>query len=155
MAAQFRSASDQLDSLQDGITQDLKTAVASVNSLTSQIADLNAKIANAQGSGHDPNTLLDQRDTAISDLSKIVQVSTVAASDGTVGVFLGGGQKLVLGADATRAHDRRRPVRREQGADRHQGRRDHARLPRRLHRRRIGRRPACGCRTTTSPTRAA
>jgi flagellar hook-associated protein 1 len=101
MAAQFRSASDQLDSLQVGITQDLKTAVASVNSLTSRIADLNAKIATAQGSGHDPNTLLDQRDTAIADLSNIVQVSTVAASDGSVGVFLGGGQKLVLGAEAT------------------------------------------------------
>jgi flagellar hook-associated protein 1 len=101
MAAQFSSASDQLDSLQDGITQDLKTAVASVNSLTSRIAGLNAKIASAQASGHDPNTLLDQRDTAIADLSNIVQVSTVAASDGSVGVFLGGGQKLVLGAEAT------------------------------------------------------
>jgi len=101
LAAQFRGASDQLDSLQAGITQDLKTGVASLNSLTARIADLNGKIALAKGSGHEPNTLLDQRDQAIADLSKIVQVTTVAAADGSVAVFVGGGQKLVLGSEAT------------------------------------------------------
>jgi len=92
LAAQFRGASEQLDSIQAGITQDLKTGVASLNSLTTRIADLNGKIALAKGSGHEPNTLLDQRDQAIADLSKIVQVTTVAAADGSVAVFLGGGQ---------------------------------------------------------------
>ncbi|HEY4958788.1 MAG TPA: flagellar hook-associated protein FlgK [Caldimonas sp.] len=101
LATQFRSASDQLDSQQAGITQDLKTSVASINSLTARIADLNQRIANVKGTGHDPNDLLDQRDTALGDLSQLVQVTTVAASDGTVGVFLGGGQKLVLGSDST------------------------------------------------------
>ena len=101
LATRFRAASDQLDAQQAGIAQDLRTAVASVNALTARIATLNQSIANAQGSGHAPNELLDQRDSALADLSKIVQVSTVAAADGTVGVFLGGGQKLVLGSDAT------------------------------------------------------
>ena len=101
LASRFRAASDQLDSQQAGIAQDLRTAVASVNSLTTRIAALNQQIASVQGTGHTPNDLLDQRDSAIADLSKIVQVTTVAAADGTVGVFLGGAQKLVLGADAT------------------------------------------------------
>jgi len=101
LAARFRSASDQIDSIQVGIAQDLRTAVTSINALTTQIADLNRRIANVKGTGHEPNDLLDQRDTAISDLSKIAQVTTVGAADGTVGVFLGGGQKLVLGGEAT------------------------------------------------------
>ena len=101
LAARFRGASDQIDSIQAGIAQDLRTSVASINSLTTRIADLNRRIANVQGTGHSPNDLLDQRDTAIADLSKIAQVTTVGAADGTVGVFLGGGQKLVLGGEAT------------------------------------------------------
>jgi flagellar hook-associated protein 1 FlgK len=101
LAARFRAASDQIDSQQAGIAQDLRIAVQSINALTARIASLNRSIANAQGTGHAPNDLLDQRDTAIADLSKIAQVTTVASADGTVGVFLGGGQKLVLGGDAT------------------------------------------------------
>ncbi len=101
LAARFRSASDQIDSIESGITQDLKTSVASINSLTARIADLNQRIANVKGTGHSPNDLLDQRDTAVSDLSQIVQVTTVAADDGTLAVFLGGSQRLVLGAEAT------------------------------------------------------
>jgi len=45
LAALFRTANDQLAALQSGVTVDLKTAVASVNGLTRQIADLNAQIA--------------------------------------------------------------------------------------------------------------
>jgi len=101
LAARFRTASDQIDSIQAGIAQDLRTSVASINSLTTRIADLNRRIASVTGTGHTPNDLLDQRDTAIADLSKIAQVTTVGAADGTVGVFLGGGQKLVLGGEAT------------------------------------------------------
>jgi flagellar hook-associated protein 1 FlgK len=101
LTSQFRSASDQLDQLQSGVTVDVKAAVASVNALTQKIANLNFQIANAQGTGHTPNDLLDQRDSAINDLSQYMQVSTVAADDGSVSVFMTGGQKLVLGSNAT------------------------------------------------------
>ena len=101
LAARFTTASGQLDSLQTGVTDQLKSAVGSINSVTTQIADLNRRIASVKGTGHEPNDLLDQRDRAIGELSQFVQVTTLAAADGTVGVFLGGGQKLVLGGNAT------------------------------------------------------
>jgi len=101
LATRFRSASDQLGALQGGVTDQLKSAVGAVNSLTTQIADLNRRIAGVKGTGHEPNDLLDQRDRVIGELSKLVGVTTLAAADGTVGVFLGGGQKLVLGGSAT------------------------------------------------------
>jgi len=101
LAQQFHTASDQLDQLQSGVTVDLKAAVASVNALTQKIASLNHQIANSRGTGQPPNDLLDQRDTAIEDLSQYVQVSTVAADDGSVSVFMTGGQKLVLGSQPT------------------------------------------------------
>ncbi|MDQ2735822.1 MAG: flagellar hook-associated protein FlgK, partial [Pseudomonadota bacterium] len=101
MANDFANASSQIDSQQAGVADELRTSVASVNSLTSQIAALNKQIAAAQSSGNTPNSLLDQRDTAMNNLSQLVQVTTVASADGTVGVYLGGSQTLVLGANAT------------------------------------------------------
>lgn len=101
LAARFRSASDQISTLQAGVTQDLKTSVASANALTKQIASLNQKIAGVKGYGHTPNDLLDQRDEAIGKLSELLQISTIEADDGSVSVFIGGGQKLILGSIAT------------------------------------------------------
>lgn len=101
LATRFRTAGNQIETLQAGVTQELKIAVNSVNGLASQIASLNAQIAAVQGSGHTPNDLLDQRDMALSELSALIQVSTLAADDGTVSVFVGGGQQLVLGGTAS------------------------------------------------------
>ena len=102
LAQRIRGAADQIEAQQAGVTQDVKLAVVSVNNLSVQIADLNQRIALAQGSGHTPNDLLDQRDSAIADLSQFLQVTTIAASDGTLSVFAGGGQKLVLGTNVSK-----------------------------------------------------
>jgi flagellar hook-associated protein 1 FlgK len=101
MASNFSSASSQIDAQQAGVADQLRTSVASINTLTTQIANLNKQIAAAQASGQSPNSLLDQRDTALNNLSQLAGVTTVAAADGTVGVFLGGSQTLVLGSNAT------------------------------------------------------
>jgi flagellar hook-associated protein 1 len=101
MASNFSSASGQLDAQQAGVADEVRTSVASINTLTTQIASLNKQIAAAQASGQSPNSLLDQRDTALNNLSQLAGVTTVAAADGTVGVFLGGSQTLVLGGNAT------------------------------------------------------
>ncbi len=101
MASNFSSASGQLDAQQAGVADEVRTSVASINTLTTQIANLNKQIAAAQASGQSPNSLLDQRDMAINNLSQLAGVTTVAAADGTVGVFLGGSQTLVLGGNAT------------------------------------------------------
>jgi len=97
LAARFQSAGQQLANLQAGAVSDMKADVKVVNELAKQIAAANDQIARANGSSHSPNDLLDKRDQLVSQLSQYVQVSTVASSDGTVGVFIGGGQRLVLG----------------------------------------------------------
>jgi flagellar hook-associated protein 1 FlgK len=101
MAARFRSASSQLDSIQAGVTEDLKATITTVNGIARSIAQVNQQIAAAAGTGQPPNDLLDQRDQLINKLSEHLQVSTVAAGDGTVGVFIAGGQQLVLGGNAS------------------------------------------------------
>jgi flagellar hook-associated protein 1 len=101
LASRFRHAGDQIGALQAGVTADLKTAVTAVNTLAQKVADINTQIAAALGSGHQPNDLLDQRDRLISDISAYMQVTTISADDGSMNLFVGGGQKLVLGSEAT------------------------------------------------------
>ncbi|MBV8501801.1 MAG: flagellar hook-associated protein FlgK [Paucibacter sp.] len=100
LAARFTSAGQQLTSLQSGVVSDLKADVSQVNQLAQQIAQANAAISKEQGTGASPNDLLDQRDQLIAKLSKFLQISTLPASDGSMGVFIGGGQRLVLDTQA-------------------------------------------------------
>jgi flagellar hook-associated protein 1 FlgK len=100
LASRFRAAGDQLSALQTGVTQDIRAAVADVNAMATQVATLNAQIAGLKGSGQPPNQLLDQRDALISKIASTINVTTIEADDGSVGVFIGGGQNLVLGAKA-------------------------------------------------------
>lgn len=96
-AARMRSASLQLDDLQTGVSQALSQKVDAINGLAKSIADVNGAIARANGSGQPPNDLLDRRDQLVRDLNQYVQTTSIAADDGTLGIFIGGSQSLVLG----------------------------------------------------------
>jgi flagellar hook-associated protein 1 len=100
LAQRFNEAGSALDTAQNGVTAELRASVADINRLAQGIASTNQRIAALKGAGQPPNDLLDERDRLISELSSLVQVSTVEADDGTVGVFIAGGQRLVLGDDA-------------------------------------------------------
>lgn len=100
-ASRLKSAGEQLDTLQQGVTEELKASISQVNMLASRVAELNQKIAAVKGSGQTPNDLLDQRDQTINEMSRYLQVTTIEAGDGSMSVFIGGGQKLVLGNQTT------------------------------------------------------
>ena len=100
VADRFATAGGQLDRLQSGVNSDLRNSVAQVNEMAAQVAKLNGDIAALRGSSAAPNDLLDQRDQLIKNIGNLVKVSTVAANDGSMGVFIAGGQRLVLGAEA-------------------------------------------------------
>jgi flagellar hook-associated protein 1 FlgK len=100
-AARMRSTSQSLEDLQKGVASEIAQKVDAINGLAKNIADVNNQIAMAQGTGQPPNDLLDQREQLVRDLNQYVQTSSVPASDGTVGIFIGGSQALVLGTVAS------------------------------------------------------
>jgi flagellar hook-associated protein 1 FlgK len=100
LSSRFRAAADQLNALQSGVTMDVKTSVDSLNSAAKQVASLNQQIAALKGNGQPPNQLLDQRDLLVKQIAQTINVTTIEADDGSVGVFIGGGQNLVLGSNA-------------------------------------------------------
>ncbi len=100
-AGRFAAAGEQLDDIQGNLSEKLSASVEAINGLAQNIGQVNQRIASLQGLGQPANDLLDQRDRLVSQLSEYVQVSTIPADDGTLGVFIGGGQRLVLGISAS------------------------------------------------------
>ena len=100
VADRFSTAGAAINTLQTGVTSDLKSSIAQVNSLASQVATLNGQIAGTRGTTAAPNDLLDQRDQLIKQIGNFMKTTTIAADDGSVGVFVAGGQRLVLGTEA-------------------------------------------------------
>jgi flagellar hook-associated protein 1 FlgK len=98
-ARRLRAASQSLDDLQGGIAQSINEKVASINTLARNIADVNEQISRVQGNGQPPNDLLDRREQLIRDLNQFVQTTSIPADDGTLGIFIGGSQALVLGTE--------------------------------------------------------
>ncbi len=100
-AARMRATSQQLDDLQQGVTQELTQKIDTINSLAKSIAGVNEQIARVNGNGQPPNDLLDRRDQLVRDLNQYIQTSSIPADDGTVGIFIGGSQALVLGTSVS------------------------------------------------------
>lgn len=102
LASMFRDTATRLQGLQSGVAQDLKNSVAEVNNLSQRIADLNDQIAATRGSAQPPNDLLDARDQLVKEVSRYVQVNRVEQDDGSLNLFVGGSQPLVVGSNAYR-----------------------------------------------------
>ena len=101
LAGRFVAIGDQITGLQTGVVQDIKGAIASVNSLAQQVAKVNASIVTMRGGGGAPNQLLDERDQLVSQISKLINIKTLPGEDGSLGVMVAGGESLVLGSGAS------------------------------------------------------
>ncbi len=100
LIARFNSIDQQFDTLQDDVSNRITSNVSSINGLAQNIASLNASIQNNIGNGITPNDLLDRRDAAIEELSKLVTVTTVPQDDGALNIFVGGGESIVTGSQS-------------------------------------------------------
>jgi flagellar hook-associated protein 1 FlgK len=101
-AGRFQAIDQRLSDIANGLNGQLSTTVTTINSYAQQIAALNASIKRATsiGQGQLPNDLLDQRDQLINLLNKEIKTTAQQQPDGTVGVFIGNGQALVIDEQA-------------------------------------------------------
>lgn len=100
LASRFQSLDARMGELDAEVNGRIELAVSDINRLSQGIADLNDKIALANNAASPPNDLLDQRDRLVTELAEQVSVSTTVQDDGTMSVFIGSGQSLVLGSNA-------------------------------------------------------
>lgn len=95
MVTVFNTLGQQLSAQQSQVNAQIKTTVDSINSVSSNLAAVNAKIHDA--GQNVPNDLLDQRDNLVQTLSGYMGVSAYTESDGTISVYASSGQALVSG----------------------------------------------------------
>src|SRR5580704_16978764 len=103
LVAQYQGYQNQFSQLNGQVNSQLQSEASTVTTLAQQIASLNGQIqaASANGTGQAPNNLLDQRNNDIDQLSQHINVTTLAQSNGTISVFIGTGQALVVGSTAS------------------------------------------------------
>lgn len=98
----FAQLESRIDDQRVVVNGRIDAAAAEINGLASALAAMNREIVDAKtriGSGA-PNDLLDQRDQLLQALSEKVSINTVEQSDGSLNVYVGQGQALVVGFDA-------------------------------------------------------
>ncbi len=101
LAGRLRESASGIDQLAHSSQQHMQNTVQTVNRLAQDIARVNQRLIENQGNSGAPNDLLDQREHLLGQLSQQVQISTVAADDGSLSVFVAGSQPLVLGQSAS------------------------------------------------------
>ncbi|TCV90723.1 flagellar hook-associated protein FlgK [Sulfurirhabdus autotrophica] len=100
LVSRFGTINQRLSDLRQDVNTQLSGTVAEINSAAKQIANLNEQIVLAQGTAsatQSPNDLLDLRDKLVSDLNKLAKATVVKQYDGTLNVYIGNGQALVVG----------------------------------------------------------
>jgi flagellar hook-associated protein 1 FlgK len=99
LAHSFNSTANGLSSAQSAANQQVTQTVAEINSLTQQIARLNAQLSPTVMSQQNGGTIEDQRDQLVQQLSSLTSVSITQSSDGEV-ITTGSGTPLVMGGQS-------------------------------------------------------
>jgi flagellar hook-associated protein 1 len=98
LVARFTAFHNRFEEIRDGVNSEISTATNDVNKYTAELAKLNEQIIRQQGDGvRAPNDLLDQRENILAKVNEIIKTTVVNESDGSLNVFIGSGQPLVIG----------------------------------------------------------
>jgi len=93
VAGDFNNLAGQVGQLRQNLNDEVSNSASSINSLLTQIGNLNVQIAQATGGGTSASAavgLTDQRNQALSSLSQLINVTTAQQQDGTISVYVGG-----------------------------------------------------------------
>ncbi len=97
LAGTFNSLDAQVNQLRSNLNTQVVSDAGSINSLLTQVNSLNTQIATLTGGNNSPSAavgLTDERNTALSSLSQLMNINVTEQPDGTMTVY-SGGQYLV------------------------------------------------------------
>jgi flagellar hook-associated protein 1 FlgK len=101
LAQQLNSTTQGIQSLRTNVDQDIGNSATKANADLQQIAQLNLQIQGLNPTDPQGATLMDQRDNAISDLAKLVDVKVVTDPSNQASVFTTTGIQLVGSGNAS------------------------------------------------------
>ncbi len=90
LAHWIQTIGGDLTNLRSDADQSMASLASNADQLATQVAQLNEKIVTAEaGTGGSANGLRDQRDAVLSELSKLINITTVPQDNGIVNVYVG------------------------------------------------------------------
>ncbi|MGZ5931458.1 MAG: flagellar hook-associated protein FlgK [Rhizomicrobium sp.] len=95
LASTISNLSTSISGLRDQVDQQVSSNVSDVNALIKQVYDLNTQAKTALINGDSSSAILDQRDVALQNLSKLVGIRSIELPDGRVSVSTNDGVSLV------------------------------------------------------------
>lgn len=97
----FKNFETRLSEQQGLMNTEARSMMTNINSITGSIAALNVKISSLASGGQNYNSLIDERDTLVKELSKYISVDLISADGGiTANINLGNGEPLVVAGRA-------------------------------------------------------
>jgi flagellar hook-associated protein 1 FlgK len=100
VAGRFQTMSLAIDQVVTDVDQRLEGAVSDINRLTDRIAQLNRQISDIEvGKVSNANDERDQRDQAVLELSKLVDIKTTDLENGSINISVGSYGPIVMGVD--------------------------------------------------------
>lgn len=93
VANDFNSLSGQVSQLRQNLNSQVVSNVGDINNLLTQVGNLNVQIAQVTGGGSSNSAavgLTDQRNLALGNLSKLINITTAQQPDGSIDVYVGG-----------------------------------------------------------------
>ena len=99
-AQELNTTSQGIQALRSNVQQDISTSVAAANTAMQQIANFNTQLQGMNSSDPAAATLVDERDTAITQLSQLMDIRVSTGSNNQVSIFTNAGAQLV-GAQAS------------------------------------------------------
>src|ERR1700744_1248316 len=101
LAQQLNSTTQGIQALRTNVEQDIGNSATQANADMQKIAQINSQLQGMSSSDPGAATLEDQRDSAINDLSNLVDVNVTTTSSNQVNIFTNTGVQLVGGSLAS------------------------------------------------------
>ncbi|MCW8916152.1 MAG: flagellar hook-associated protein FlgK [Magnetovibrio sp.] len=104
LANKFQQMSDTLQELRQQADGEIALRVDTINTIASELVDLNNNIIQNQTAGADVTDLQDKRDAKLNELSQYMDISYFYRGDGSVAVFTNSGRTLVDNSSVSVSH---------------------------------------------------
>lgn len=95
LAETFNKLNYDLTELRKDADLSIQGTIEQINPLTSEIADLNLKIKEVEGGGHNANDYRDERDLLVKELSNLIGIQSFEDGDGFMHIYTANGKTLV------------------------------------------------------------
>ncbi len=100
LTSNVQSSYNQLVDLQQNINKNVIDAVGQINTIASNIAEINGQISLTENTGTSASNLRDQRTRLLDELSSLVEINYYETEDGSFTIAVSGGNTLVTAGQA-------------------------------------------------------